>query len=414
MKSSENTIPVYPVVIIGAGPAGSTATIYFQREGIAPLLVDREAFPRDKVCGDGIPMKTFNLLTDLGFDEEQLFRHGYKIHQLNVYSPDHQRTRFGNLKRDASTKSGCIPRYVFDNLLFQKARQHAADVWLNHRFESYQWEADGTIRVTLVDLTSGEKKYVRTRLLIGADGGKSRVARAAGLLQKNRTHRFDGLRQYFTGKTFDPTVHLIYDERTLPGYVWVFPVGETRANVGIMTDRSVRERYGKTIREVFEEVLATNPDVRRILDGARPEDEIHGAPLPLGSLPGPRIADGVMLVGDAGAFINPVTGGGIYFAILTAREAARIGSRAVRDGDTRKPALAEYENWWRKSILPGFEYSDKLRWWFKDEKRARWFLNKCSSSRIFANFFIAVYGRPLPRRIFWNPLFWLKILLHRG
>ena len=98
------------------------------------------------------------------------------------------------------------------------------------------------MRVMLVDLTSGEKKYVHTRLLIGANGGKSHVALGVGLLQKNRTHRFNGLRRYFTGKTFDPTVHLSYDERTLPGYVWIFPVGKTRANVGIMTDRSVRER----------------------------------------------------------------------------------------------------------------------------------------------------------------------------
>ncbi len=407
-------IPFFPVVIVGAGPAGSAAAIYFQREGVAPLLVDRARFPRDKVCGDGIPLKTFNLLTDLGFDETELFQHGYRIRQLNLYSPDHKLTRFGNLKPDASTKSGCIPRYVFDQLLFERARQAADAVWQEHRFLSYERQENGELLVTFQDLTTGDTRFVRTRLLIGADGGKSRVAQVAGLLTKNRDYRFDGLRQYFRGKPFEPTVYLIYDERTLPGYVWIFPVAEDRANVGIMTDRSVRQRYGKTIREVFQEVLATNPVVQEILDGAEPEGDIRGAPLPLGSLPGPRTTDGVMLIGDAAAFINPITGGGIYFAILSARHAARIGAAAVKQGNTSRQALAAYERWWRQTILPGFEYAEKMRHYFRNTRLVRWFLNKSSQYRVVANFFFAIYGRPLPRRVFWNPLFWLKILLHKG
>ncbi len=406
--------PYFPVVIVGAGPAGSAAAIYFQREGFAALLVDRARFPRDKVCGDGIPLKTFHLLTDLGFDEQQLFQHGYRIRQLNLYSPDHRVTRFGNLKPDASTKSGCIPRYQFDHLLFQKAQEAAAAVWEQHRFIGYEQQTNGELQVSFQSLSSGKLLQVRTHLLIGADGGKSRVAQAARLLTQNREFRFDGLRRYYQGKAFEPTVHLIYDERTLPGYVWIFPVAKDRANVGIMTDRSVRQRYGKTIREIFEEVLATNPVVQKVLEGAQPEGEVRGAPLPLGSLPGPRSTDGVMLIGDAAAFINPITGGGIYFAILSAKHAARIGAAALRKQDTSRNALKAYEQWWRKTILPGFEYAEWMRRSFRYPRFVRWFLNQSSRFRVVANFFFAVYGRPLPRHVFWNPLFWLKILLHRG
>ncbi|NOX36430.1 MAG: geranylgeranyl reductase family protein [Calditrichaeota bacterium] len=402
----------YPVVIVGAGPAGSAAAIYFSRKGIQPLLVDKARFPRDKICGDGIPLKTFQLLTDLGFDEQQLFANGFKIHQLRVYSPDYHVAVFGGLKPDASTKSGCIPRLIFDHALFEKAAEAACETLTQHKLESMSRQ-NGRWLLELRDLRTNDRVPIETDLLIGADGGKSRVARLSGLLTPTDAHRFDGLRVYYEGKRFDPAVHLFYDRKTLPGYLWIFPVSETRANVGIMMDKSCKQRYGKTIRQIFEEVLQENPRVREVLEGARPVDRIRGAPLPLGTLPGRRVADGLILIGDAAAFINPVTGGGIYYAILSAKFAAEFGVRALQKGDTSWKALLPYEEWWRRTILPGFIYSGWLKNKFKSEKFTRWFLRKVSENRIFANFFIAVYGRPLPRYTFINPLFWLKIFLLR-
>ncbi len=402
--------PYYPVVIIGAGPAGSAATIYFARKGIRPLLVDKARFPRDKVCGDGIPLKTFQLLADLGFHEHQLFSRGFKIHQLRVYSPDHQVAVFGTLKPDASTKSGCVPRLFFDDALFQRAKESAANTLLEYKLESFHRE-NGRWVLTLRHRTGRSVETVETDLLIGADGGKSRVARLSGLLTPDPAHHFDGLRIYYESrsKEFEPAVHLFYDAKTLPGYVWIFPVAPDRANVGIMMDKSCKQRYGKTIREIFEEVLQENPRIRRVLEGSRPVDRIRGAPLPLGTLPGSRIADGMMLIGDAAAFINPVTGGGIYYAILSAKYAAEFGSQAVNKGDTSKKQLMPYEDWWRRTILPGFIYSGWLKNKFKSEKFTRWFLGKVSRNRLFANFFISVYGRPLPRHALINPWFWFKI-----
>lgn len=402
----------YQVVIVGAGPAGSAAAIQFKQKKIRTALIDKAVFPRDKVCGDGIPLKTFKLLSELGFSEAELFRGGRLIKRMYVYSPAGDKTIIGGLQPDAGTKSGCIPRFFFDNMLFQKAAGMADAAFIGYKLILFNREGD-CWRLTIKNAVSGEEKHLSADLLIGADGGNSMVARQSGLLAPDEKYRFDGLRIYYTGKKFEPAVHLFYDKLTLPGYVWIFPVAEERANVGIMINRRHKHESGKTIRQIFEEVLATNLQIREVLDGAQPMDKTRGAPLPLGVTRGERIADGLLLIGDAAAFINPISGGGIYFALLSAKMAAECGFAAFNAGGVSKNNLLPYEHWWRKSILPGFLYSDHLKKWFGSERFVNWFLRNTSRNRAFANFFIMVYGQPLAKFTFLNPLFWMRILFRR-
>ncbi len=408
----EKESAVYDVAIVGAGPAGSAAAISCRRQGLSSVLIDKAAFPRDKLCGDGIPLKTFNLLQELGFEEKHLFLKGYKISRLKVWSPDCKLVEYGDVKPDASTKSGCIPRYFFDHMLYQKAAEQANKVLDNHKLEKLE-QKNGYYSLTLKSLRHNKTAEINARFVLGADGANSFVARTAGMLPRDQQHHFDGLRWYYGGKKFDSSVHLFYDKRALPGYVWVFPVAEDKANVGIMTDKR-HKRDGKTIRDLFLEILENNPRLKELLDGAQPLDNIKGAPLPLGTLPGSRIKDGILLIGDAAAFINPVTGGGIYFAVASGIKAAEFCASAIDDnGGANYKALLPYEAWWRKEILPGFEYSGWLKKRFESLMFTRFFLNAASRLKPFANFFIMVYGRPLPKHAFRHPFFWLKVMLTR-
>jgi geranylgeranyl reductase family protein len=402
----------YQVAVVGGGPAGSAATISCKEHNLSVVLIDKAEFPREKVCGDGIPLKTFNLLEKLGFNEDELFENGYKINRLKVYSPKNKVVVYGNVKADASTKSGCIPRKDFDNKLFKRAAVVADLVLTGYKVVKIEDVANKK-KLILKNLKKGVPKEIIVDAIIAADGANSTIARMTGLLKRDEAHYFDGLRCYYEGKKFDSAVHLFYDRRTLPGYVWVFPVGEEKANVGIMINKKFKSSSGKTIRDIFLEVLESNPNLKEVLDGARPVDKIKGAPLPLGTLPGSRTTDGVILIGDAAAFINPVTGGGIYYSILSAIKASEVLKGAVSRNDVTTKGLVEYENWWREEILPGFEYSDMLKRWFDSERFTTWFLNTASWFKPFANFFIMVYGRPLPKRALWHPLFWIRVFLQR-
>ncbi len=344
------------VAVVGAGPAGSAAAIRCHKNGLTVALIDKAVFPRDKVCGDGIPLKTFKLLEELGFEEQEMFENGYKISRLKVYGPGNHVTTYGGLTPDASTKSGCIPRKLFDDALYRRAASAASYNLTGYKVVRVENAADN--QTLYVTTKNGEEKKIKAAAVIAADGANSFMARFLKLLKRDQAHHFDGLRCYFKGKPFDSVVHLFYDKNTLPGYVWVFPVARDTANVGIMINKKYKKSGGENIRQVFEKVLKENPHLRKVLEGARQQDTVKGAPLPLGTLPGSRVADGVILVGDAAAFINPVTGGGIYFAILSAMKASDILSDLIKSGETvSKENLQSYEKWWRHTILPGFLYS---------------------------------------------------------
>ncbi|RMH61309.1 MAG: NAD(P)/FAD-dependent oxidoreductase [Calditrichaeota bacterium] len=399
------------VAIVGAGPAGSAAALSCHKHGLSVALIDKAVFPRDKVCGDGIPLKTFKLLEELGFNEQDLFKDGFKINRLKVYGPDHHVTTYGGLTPDASTKSGCIPRKAFDNALYRRAAAICRYNLTGYKLEAIENGANiQTLRVR--SLKTKSEQTVVARAVIAADGANSYTARLLKLLKRDQAHHFDGLRWYFKGKRFDSSVHLFYDKRTLPGYVWVFPVARDMANVGIMINKKHKKNTGATIRDIFIDVLESNPRLKAVLNGAEPLDEIKGAPLPLGTLPGSRITDGVVLVGDAAAFINPVTGGGIYFAILSAMKAADILAELLgKNVPVSKQNLQQYEHWWRQTIFPGFFYSDRLKKKLDSERFARLFFWLSSRFKPVANYFIMVYGRPLPKGALRHPFFWLRVLM---
>ena len=399
----------FQAVIIGGGPAGAAAALYFKQAAITVALVDKAVFPRDKSCGDGIPLKTFRMLEELGVREEELFTGGFRISGMSVYAPSGAEAHFGKASADSATKSGCIPRKYFDNLLFQKAKQKADAVYEGYKLAAMTKTESGW-RLKLTDSIEEGVMEVETELLIGADGAGSFTARKSGLLAVDKGHSFEGLRQYYTGKTFNNRVQIFYDKRILPGYVWVSPVAENRANVGIMAPRRDSRKDQIGLRQIFNEICNTNPALNEVLSGAKPESPVRGAILPLGNMPGNRTGDRIMLIGDAAAFINPLTGGGIYFALQSAQAAARIGSEALQKGSVQKEDLAAYERWYKESLTPGFYYAAWFKKKFASERFVNGFIKSASRFKPAATFFMMIYGRPLPKRVFWNPFFWLKVL----
>ncbi len=380
----------FSVAVVGAGPAGSSAALYLKQHGVRVALIDKAFFPRDKACGDGIPFKTVRLLNELGISEQELFENGQQVSRMEIYGPSGDLLVFEDDSRSAG-KNGCIPRKHFDNLLFRKAAQVSDAVFQGHQLLAMKKEAD-FFALTLKDKKTGRRRTIRAQLVIGADGGNSRVARLAGLLKRAPQHHFDGLRGYFKGNHFGDVIRIFYDKRILPGYVWIFPVSTQTANVGIMTRRKGKKEPG-WLQKIFYEIIDSNNALKPYLQGAQPIGPLRGAPMPLGTLTGVRTADGVLLIGDAAAFINPLTGGGIYWAVLSAKKAAQVATRALADHDISKIGLKDYERWWRKTLLPGFQYSAVLAGLLSHEKNASRIFKISAKYRPAANLFAALYGR---------------------
>lgn len=376
-----------PVVVFGAGPSGSATAIRLAQLGIDCALVDRASFPRDKICGDGIPSKILRLLEELDIDGDEVLKAGYEINQMIIYGPAGQILKTRTMKKSIKS-SLCCPRYDFDNILFQKAAQRCKWLFCPSKFLNLK-RNENEFELTLEH--QAETITLKTPLILAADGAHSLMAHRLGLLEQKKKSLIIGLRQYFSAPAFSPKVHIVYDESILPGYIWIFPVAKNLANVGLMY-------YGfrRSINVLFKKIIQQNPHLNRLLKEARPLDKIRHSILPPGTIPGRRITNGAILIGDAAAFINPLTGGGIYNGVLSGLKAAEVAANALKKNDFSLDQLMAYENWWREQLLPGFKIADKTVKWLTGIHRANLLFTVAEKNLLFRNLFFMSYGQVLP------------------
>jgi geranylgeranyl reductase family protein len=294
----------WDVIVVGAGPAGAAAALAARRTDAHArvLLLDAHDFPRDKVCGDGIAPHAFDVLEELGVDRDRLTAGTMPVTWLRLRSPGGVEAR-----RPMQRTARVVPRVVFDHRLV-RAAVAAGAVLRRRRVRSLAPWADGV-------LVDGD---LPGRVVIGADGAESAVRRALGVAAPRAGTVAIALRGYVPADPWPAGEQLLTMARAhWPAYAWVFPIGDGRANVG----------YGELLtgRPPTRAQLETR--LRALLPDAR-VGELRGHRLPL-STGRPDVGHGrVLLAGDAAALINPLTGEGIYYAVLSGSLA---GAAAVSD-----------------------------------------------------------------------------------
>jgi geranylgeranyl reductase family protein len=282
----------WDVAVVGGGPAGAACAAASRRArpGARVLVLDRADFPRDKVCGDGVAPEALDVLAGLGIDVARLTEGYPAVPRLRLRSP-------GGATVDRATRrpSAVVPREVFDARLLTAALEGGAEL-RRHAVRRLEIRADA------VEIDG----RFRAGVVVGADGAESVVRRALGA-RPNRPDRIAvAIRGYAPELPGQSGVQLLVTtEQRWPAYAWSFPLGDGRANVG----------YGElvsagTSRSGLVEGL------HRLLPGVAPEGlRAHRLPLSTGR---PRLPDGrVLLAGDAASLINPLTGEGIFYAVLS-------------------------------------------------------------------------------------------------
>ena len=298
------------LIVVGSGPAGTAAAITARRRGLEVLVLDKATFPRDKTCGDGLTTGALRRLEELGLPLAALPSLAV-VREAVLVSP---RGRRVSLPFPADgLHAGVVPRLELDASLMALARSMGAEVR----------EASAVARVqqngTAVSVELEDGSTVRAPWLVAADGHYSTVRRQVDANAKPAIGEWSAFRQYFSGVD-DPRLWVLFERDLLPGYAWVFPLPDGRANVGI----AVRRRKGGAGKQIAAQwrTLLDRPSVRAVLGPrAEPDGPYRAWPIP-SNLDLDALAFGrVLIAGDAAGVVDPLTGEGIAQALTTGIDA---------------------------------------------------------------------------------------------
>jgi digeranylgeranylglycerophospholipid reductase len=324
----------YDVVVVGAGPAGSTAARRAAELGLSVFLLEkRQEIGSPVRCAEGVGHKL--LMSFIEPDEHWISATIDKA-QFTTMVGDTTETR-----RAEGGKGYVLERRVFDRVLAEKAVEAGAQLAVKTAARGLLIE-DGVVRGVVIGQDNVE---IEAAVVIGADGVESRVGPWAGLdttlLQKDAMVCAQFL---LSGIDMDPTCCAYYISQELApgGYAWVFPKGEGKANVGlgIQADMADRPALDCLVRFIEGQPhLAQGSPVTLVVGG-----------VPVALPPERLVTDGCLLVGDAARQVDPLTGGGITNAMTAAQYAAEVAAQAIEAGDISAIKLAEYEERWASTL----------------------------------------------------------------
>lgn len=341
------TVSEHEVIVVGAGPGGATTAAALARQGRDVLLIDRSAFPRDKICGDAISVGAIRILNDLGMTDKvrAAVQRGefYSLSGMRLFSPSGHMLQAPFHHGEVDEDSYVAPRVYFDATIQQHALECGAG-FVRADVQEPLLE-DGRV-VGVVARENGHVQAHRAQVVVGADGVTSTIMRHLRPESNQHVdlHRAVALRAYVEDIELYPheVEFYLYDE-ILPGYAWIFPTAERTANVGLGMRLDIFRRHKRNLKKMLADFLAM-PTIRRRLGSGSQVRDVAIWQLNFGSQPRlQHVFDGALLVGDAAGFINPLTGGGIHNALISGILAAETIDEALRAGDVTREGLRRYE-----------------------------------------------------------------------
>lgn len=348
------------VIVVGAGPAGAMTATILAQQGYDVLLLDRNDFPRDKACGDGIPAGAFRRLYRMGmtekFNEARVRGEMYPIRGMRLMSPKGHIIE-AQFSEEDELLSYVMPRVYFDTII----QQHAVDSGAEFRAAAVKEPLLEDGRVVGVNAQlNGSVKPIRSKMVVGADGVTSVVARS--IRPKNKQHKDEhraiAVRAYIHDlEVYPEQVEFFLYNEVLPGYAWIFPTAENEANIGLGMRLDIfRKEHGDL--NVLLRKFIDLPELKKRLKRGGEVDKVRAWQLNFGSQKSlQHTFDGALLVGDAAGFINPVTGGGIHNALISAELAATTIAEALAAGDVSRSQLKIYEKRTHEAMWPSMRRS---------------------------------------------------------
>ncbi|KYC53702.1 MAG: Digeranylgeranylglycerophospholipid reductase [Candidatus Methanofastidiosum methylothiophilum] len=330
------------VLVVGGGPAGSNAARYAAKGADVILIEKKKEIGGPVQCAEGVSQGLFEKL-----EMKQSNRYiSTNIEFVKLISPNGTVIRLDGEKVKYWKSGMILDREVFDKAIAKEAARNGADFLMKTRFVSAKRTSNG---VTVKAKQMNEDIQIDAKILIGADGPPSIVAKSLGMDTTVPLRYLEsGIQYLMMPMEIEPCIELYFGDCYAPGgYSWIFPKGDDQANVGL----GVLPVKAKETAQYYLDKFIQRPRFKKAKIV-----EVNAGAIPVnGPLKEPYM-DNLLLAGDAGRFVNPLTGGGIHTAIITGKHAGELAVEAIAKEDYSKDFLKKYNDMWKPDI---YEELDK-------------------------------------------------------
>ncbi len=344
------------VIIIGAGLSGAAAAYYMAKAGLRVTVLEKQRFPNERFLSHLVSPGALRDLQEIGVASQPQFQEANAIDSAAIYLRGKELITGSFPEVSGLTRHArIIPRRVLDGLMVDAARSAGATVLEGVSLLNFAAQKDWVI---VAAEENKEIKTFRARLLVGADGSNSLVARLLRGAPWSKVERAVVARAYVEGITGSPSeANLFFDNESFPGYGWLFPTRKNEANVGVGLILGANPPAGNIV-EVLKNLLLNNPAMSSRLKDAKLIGDIEVRELNLHDSQAPIAGDRVVLIGSAAGLVNPFNGEGLQMGIHSAKWATETAMACMKSGDFSSQALATYPKKVEEKLGYGFRLSE--------------------------------------------------------
>lgn len=405
------------VCIIGAGPAGAMAALRLGREGIPFAIIDRDNFPRDKICGDGLSGKVPHIMRRLSPELHDNFeKHCEPLHSFGMHFMVP-----GGFSFDVPFIVDYDPRYhpvpgytlkrsVFDGFMAGEVRKQTSGTVVTGRPVTSAVKCEKGFRIEY------EGGIIKCQVLIDASGTASKFPVSYYKPPPQLKHTALALRRYYNGiADMHPRnfIELYFLEDTLPGYFWIFPLKGGMANVGIGMRKDVIRKKRINLSRTMEEIIQSHPVLSKRFRDAKPAGKAEAYRLPLGNPRFPVSGDHYMLAGDAAHLVDPLTGEGVGNALYSGYIAAEqaIDCLAVKRFD--RAYMRAYDKRIKRVLGKEMTISRNLQRLLHYPRLVRGLAKRADRNIHVPRILSAMYTDLDYRKKLVNPFYLLRVLINK-